>query len=696
MTIFEDDSLVKMNGATSYTTAQSASAVPTVYPTTSKPSGELDSVNQQDNSASHMPNLQESQTIGQQILQVILINQEPEKILSSLALTIGEYFQANFCFVIAGSNLETRLGTGWWCSDSSPHLHNFTTSWLLSQTQITETLTNREPQAIEEKQLNGFKEKAIPWQSIWGITTTFPTSVDGIIWLGYDQPHQWSDLHKNQFRLLGEPVAVTLAQVKLQQQAQTRARYQILLNELNEEIASLSNQEAIIEVALRKTAQALQADGTLALMLKYNDPLFNRYADTNHIPQAKAKVTHLDGNLSDETVRSQQSFSLEETPVLRAAFQQSPEPLVINNQQGFADIGINNGPTRLFNPEQTSALLIVPLVGNHSVEVKQAVVLGFLVFSHHQPHQWQSEEMELSKWVANQISTAIIHHQTLHRVQLLVEERTVQLKRSLEVQAKLYEKTRQHVEQLRHLNQLKDEFLSTVQDELKHPLTKMKMAIEMLKIAPDSDKRQRHLEILESECIKEINLVNDLLTLQKLESHQYQTRPQKLDLKPLVRELVDSFEQEWHDKQISLVVDYQRENQPSGQDKSLMLYSDPDSLSRILLELLNNAGKFSQPKTKVNLQVSHQVSLEGDHIRLNLTNIGPGISPEEQEYIFDKFRRGKNVNDGTAQGTGLGLALVKFLVEHLNGTITVSSSPQQQSGMALNSFTLTLPRRLEG
>ncbi len=129
-----------------------------------------------------------------------------------------------------------------------------------------------------------------------------------------------------------------------------------------------------------------------------------------------------------------------------------------------------------------------------------------------------------------------------------------------------------------------------------------------------------------------------------------------------------------------------------GQTQSLMLNTDPDSLNRILLELLTNAGKYSDPDTTVHLQVTHQVQPSVNQVVLTLTNSGPGISPADLTHIFDKFRRGQGVTQKAVQGTGLGLALVKCLVEHLNGTIDVKSSPSENSQTSLTSFTLTLPQ----
>jgi signal transduction histidine kinase len=306
------------------------------------------------------------------------------------------------------------------------------------------------------------------------------------------------------------------------------------------------------------------------------------------------------------------------------------------------------------------------------------------VLQHSQPRWWHPEELELVKWVSTQVSATAIQQQTLQQVQSLVEERTAQLQQSLDVQAKLYEKTRQQIDQLQQLNQLKEEFMSSMSHELRTPLTTMSLAIRMLRHSElPLDRRDKYLQILEQECNREIDLIEDLLSLQWLESDQCQISLQKIDLMLLIEKLAQTFNEKWADKRLTL-----RVNAPVP---SLIINTEPDSLKRILLELLTNAGKYSDPDTTVHLEVAQQVQQSVNQIVLTLTNTGPGISPTDLEHIFDKFRRGRGATANAVQGTGLGLALVKCLVQHLNGTIEASSHPLDNSQTALTSFTITLP-----
>ena len=274
--------------------------------------------------------------------------------------------------------------------------------------------------------------------------------------------------------------------------------------------------------------------------------------------------------------------------------------------------------------------------------------------------------------------------QTLRQFQQLVTERTAQLELSLKVQAKLYEQTRRQVEELRHLNQLKDEFLSTVSHELRTPLTSMTLAIRMLRqpgISPE--RQQKYLDILETQCQQEVDLINDLLTLQELESQEIDLEYQSLDISKTIARETSRFATQWVHKEIELRLDVAPELP--------MMHTEEDSFRGIVAELLSNAGKFSHPGTEVVVQAKPDSS-DANNVLITISNQGIGIESSELPYIFDKFRRGTGVTAKAIAGTGLGLALVKGLVEQLGGTISVTSYPLASEAIWETCFTLILPQ----
>lgn len=672
-------------------------AAPMVNPLTSGLSDIVEPVFMQEQKGSLMQHPEESNRIGQEVTHIILTSRDSQTLLSRTAKAVGEIFQVDVCLIVAGVNRAMTTQTGAWFSDNHLiHEPKYQAQLLQHQGRV-EDLGDVKPLAIADLQSSevdqafGWYSQALACRAVMRNYTQFQAVANGVIVLGRSQPHEWTTQEKELLGVVSESVAVVISQAQLTQQVQTATQHQTLLNQLSVAVRSDFKLEDIFQIAIRGTAQALNVSHSLLLLLKYTDPLFKNQP-SKHLPQTEITVTcewlEQENTASQATPRTDrnntllsQSFWLSESSLCQQAFRKAPEPIVIATQHNVPDAEVNSDRS-IFDRTMQGSVLIVPLVGIHS---DTSTVLGFLVLQHHQSRSWYTNEIELVKWVSTQVSTTLIQNQTLRQVQSLVDDRTAQLQRSLEVQAKLYEKTRRQIDQLQQLNQLKEEFMSSMSHELRTPLTTMSLAIRMLR-QPELplERRQKYLSILEQECNKEIDLINDLLSLQRLESDQSHLQPQKIDLMLMIKELAESFEQKWVGKRLTLSVE--------SPAPSLMLNTDPDSLNRILLELLTNAGKYSDPDTKVCLQVTQQAQQSGNQVVLTLSNTGAGIQEADLKHIFDKFRRGKGVTQKAVQGTGLGLALVKCLVQHLNGRIDVSSCPSEDSQTSIISFTVTLPQ----
>ncbi|WP_199246664.1 GAF domain-containing sensor histidine kinase [[Phormidium] sp. ETS-05] len=473
-----------------------------------------------------------------------------------------------------------------------------------------------------------------------------------------------------------------------QDQGSFYRQHQNLLYDLTMAIHRGTTLDRILQLTADRLVEALQTERATILLLKYTDPLFKtrqaRSSEALNDPAApqrppqrlpRAKITVVaqatSSHQSDSQPQLHQSFWLHECFWCQEAFTNAPRPVPIADLAEF----LRGHPDRtcgpIFAPDVRPTGVNVPLVGSASGSSSSTTVLGFLVLEHSQARPWLAEELRLLEIVAASLSTAILHSQTIQHVQALVEDRNAQLHSSLDVQAKLYEKSRQQVEQLRRLNQVKDEILSTLSHELNTPLTTMKMAVQMLRQPGLPLERQaKYLDILEEELRRESNLVKDLLNLQRLESNSVEPFVQTVDLKQFLRNLANSFEAKWAEPELKLSLSLPK--------SAIKLQTDANSLDRILMELLTNAGKYSEPGTTVHLHIAHDRT--ANQVVMTLTNIGVGISEEDLPFIFDKFRRGTGVTERAIAGTGLGLALVKSLVMQLNGTIAVTSRPKGDGG----------------
>jgi PAS domain S-box-containing protein len=231
-------------------------------------------------------------------------------------------------------------------------------------------------------------------------------------------------------------------------------------------------------------------------------------------------------------------------------------------------------------------------------------------------------------------------------------------------QARLYQAAQTQVEELEKLNQLKDDFLSTVSHELRTPVSNMKMAIRMLKLAPDGKRTQRYWEILESECDREAMLVSDLLDLQQLEtSSPADVLADSICLQNWLSPILAPFKARAQEHQQSLKVEI------SSDLPSLLV--DSKRLERVLTELLNNACKYTPGQGGIVFSAYRNTALSSIHFTIQNQ---VEIPATELPHIFEKFYRIPNSDPWKQGGTGLGLALVKKLVEQLGGAIAVESS----------------------
>lgn len=246
-------------------------------------------------------------------------------------------------------------------------------------------------------------------------------------------------------------------------------------------------------------------------------------------------------------------------------------------------------------------------------------------------------------------------------------------------QSRLYQKAQAQVAELERLNQLKDDFLSTISHELRTPIANIKMATQMLEVALNRVEAfnypavDRYFQILQNECQRETKLINDLLDIANLDT---ETAP--LDLTPVNVAVY---------LQQSIVPFVER---TQNQQQQLELAIEPGLptlttnllyLERIFTELLDNACKYSPAGATITVFArSTEQSLA-----LGVQNSGVEISVSEMPRIFERFYRIPNADPWQYGGTGLGLALVQKLVNRLGGTIQVESANQTTT------FTLNFP-----
>ncbi|MGQ5490321.1 ATP-binding protein [Thauera sp. ZXT1-4] len=220
-------------------------------------------------------------------------------------------------------------------------------------------------------------------------------------------------------------------------------------------------------------------------------------------------------------------------------------------------------------------------------------------------------------------------------------------------------------EQLKELDRLKDDFMSSVTHELRTPLTSIRALSEMLlddaEIALED--RQRFLGIIVSETVRLSRLVNQVLDMAKIESGHAEWHNTDIDPCELVRHSVDATLQLFRDR--GAVVEL---HLPAS---APTLRADHDRLLQVMLNLLSNAAKFVPAGSG---RVDVTLACDDAHMRVDVKDNGPGIDPATQAVVFQKFRQGGDEHS-RPQGTGLGLPISRQIIEHFGGRLWLQSAP---------------------
>ncbi len=252
-----------------------------------------------------------------------------------------------------------------------------------------------------------------------------------------------------------------------------------------------------------------------------------------------------------------------------------------------------------------------------------------------------------------------------------VESRTAELK--------LAEKSvREALEAEKELNALKSRFVSMASHEFRTPLSTIMSSVDLIARYSDGEQRDkvdRHVAKIRSKVRELTTMLNDFLSLDKLEQGMVRCTVSEVDVVHLCIELVEELRSLTKPGQI---ITYDHE----GTERTI--FQDRQMLAHVLSNLVSNAIKYSPEGKKIRLTTR----VEHGHLRIEVIDEGMGIPEEDQQHLFERFFRASNAF--TVQGTGLGLNIVRKYLDLMGGTIDFTSEPGKGS-----TFTAQLPQQRE-
>lgn len=513
---------------------------------------------------------------------------------------------------------------------------------------------------------------------------------DGPIWgalgLTRSQTLPWQDWEVDVARAITDQLAIAIHQSELYhqvqhlnaslehqvrdrtQQLQQALDFESVLKQITDKVRDSLDERQILQTVVQQLAYSLEVESC-------DTGLYNLEQQTSTI-----RYEHLSGELPTALG----------VVVSMAEFRELYDQILQGWSFQFCWYLTPDNRHALVRPNQTQgAVLVQPLVGDQGV-------VGDLWLYRSGSLGFEAMEVRLVQQVANQCAIALR-------------------------QSSLYHTTQIQVDELERLNRLKDEFLNSVSHELRSPMSNITMALNLLEsmlrqvdlasctLQPPLDDPispatrlnllsnrdiARYIEVLQLECQRETELINQLLDLARLEAGTVSVNPIEIDLKAWIHHLVDNFGDRFRSQQQQLELEFP-EQLPT-------LVTDISLLEPALRELLHNAWKYTPPgevititlqalsavKPLQTLIITPSEPYPPERFQITVRNSGIELQPEEQRRIFEKFYRCPHYDRWQHGGSGLGLALVQRQIEQLQGTVSVAS----ETGWT--AFTLTIPNAL--
>ena len=291
---------------------------------------------------------------------------------------------------------------------------------------------------------------------------------------------------------------------------------------------------------------------------------------------------------------------------------------------------------------------------------QQALTIGVISIGLPQRRRLSTYETNLLGTIAEIAGSALERARFLETLENRVAERTQELAAANE--------------QLQELDRLKTKFVADVTHELRTPITSLALYVDLIKRG-SAEKRERYLDTMGQQVTRLGNLIEDIMSLNRLELSKQAPRRAPLDLNDVVERTLKPFHTQLSEAGLRLQTSLQPDLPP--------VLGEPNQLAQVLTNLLSNAVKYAPGS---DITVETRLAQQEAEVQLVVCDQGPGIPQHEQARLFGRFYRGEHSGQTNVPGTGLGLAIVKEIVDLHQGRIELQSDAR--SGTC---FTVTLP-----
>jgi len=237
-------------------------------------------------------------------------------------------------------------------------------------------------------------------------------------------------------------------------------------------------------------------------------------------------------------------------------------------------------------------------------------------------------------------------------------------KKAEELRLTMKENERQ-LEEAKEYDRIKNEFFSNISHEFRTPLNVILGTLQLMEIQNKKEGKNmdKYTNIMKQNCYRLLRMVNNLIDITKIDSGYYDVNMGYYDIVKIVEDITLSVVQYVQAKGLWLEFDTNVEEKE--------IRCDPDQIERIMLNLISNAIKFTKPGGKISVYINDKVS----SVAISVKDTGIGIPKEKQHIIFERFRQIDKSLTREQEGSGIGLSLVKSLVELHDGTISLISAP---------------------